>query len=213
MSFKRLLAVGLMALLCAGTATAASQLNAVQLTPAPNAATVNLRTTGSYAHKEYRPDEHLMLVDLTGVAADPAIDRAATVNSAALTGYKLSTYTSASGSQVTRVELTLGNGVTANVTDESYGLKIQLNSGAPFVAVTSSGSSSPSPVAVTPARKRRSRQSSQLGGQPIRKSICNSGRCLQASFGIASHSHQSASCSCHADGPQCPGAPDEYAPD
>jgi len=75
MRFKRLLTVGLMALLGAGTATAASQLNSVQVTPAANAATVNLRTTGSYAHKEYRPDEHLMLVDLTGVTADPALAR------------------------------------------------------------------------------------------------------------------------------------------
>ena len=70
MRFKRLLTVGLMALLCAGTATAASQLNSVQVTPKANTATVNLRTTGSYAHKEYRPDEHLVLVDLTGVTAD-----------------------------------------------------------------------------------------------------------------------------------------------
>jgi len=120
-----------MALFCAGTATAASQLNSVQVTPTANAVTVNLRTTGSYAHKEYRPDEHLMLVDLTGVTAAPAVDHTAAVNSAALKGYKLSTYTSASGSEVTRIELELGDGVTANVNDESDGLKIQLSSGGP----------------------------------------------------------------------------------
>ena len=71
MGFKRLLTVALMALFCAGTATAASQLNSVQVTPKANAATISLRTTGSYAHKEYRPDEHLALIDLTGVTADP----------------------------------------------------------------------------------------------------------------------------------------------
>ena len=152
MRFKRLLTVGLMALLCAGTATAASQLNSVQVTPAANAATVNLRTTGSYAHKEYRPDEHLMLVDLTGVTADPAVDRTAAVNSAALKSYKLSTYTSASGSQVTRIELVLGDGVTTNVSDESYGLKIQLNSGEPAISASSVGSSAPS--ASSPAAPR-----------------------------------------------------------
>jgi type IV pilus assembly protein PilQ len=145
MRFKRLLTVGLMALLGAGTATAASQLNSVQVTPAANAATVNLRTSGSYAHKEYRPDEHLMLVDLTGVTADPALARTAPVNSAALKSYKLSTYTSASGSQVTRIELVLGEGVTTSVSDESYGLKIQLNSGGPTISASSVGSSSPSP--------------------------------------------------------------------
>jgi type IV pilus assembly protein PilQ len=130
MKCTRLLTVGLMALFCVGTATAASQLNSVQVTPAATAATVNLRTTGSYVHKEYRPDEHLMLVDLTGVTAAPAVAHTAAVNSAALKGYKLSTYTSASGSEVTRVELELGEGVTANVNDESDGLKIQLSSGA-----------------------------------------------------------------------------------
>ncbi len=127
--FKRLLTVGLMALFCAGTATAASQLNSVQVMPSANAATVNLHTTGSYAHKEYRPDEHLMLVDLTGVTAVSAVDHTATVNSTALKGYKLSTYTSASGGEVTRIELALGDGVSVSVNDVSDGLKIQLSSG------------------------------------------------------------------------------------
>ena len=65
MKFKRLLTAGLMALFCAGTATAASQLNSVHVTPKDNTATVSLQTTGSFAHKEYRPDEHLLLIDLT----------------------------------------------------------------------------------------------------------------------------------------------------
>ncbi len=103
MKFKRLLTVGLMALLCAGTATAASQLNSVQVMPKANTATVNLRTTGSFTHKEYRPDEHLLLVDLTGVTADAAVERTATLNSAVLKSYKLSSYTSASGGDVTRI--------------------------------------------------------------------------------------------------------------
>jgi type IV pilus assembly protein PilQ len=148
MTFKRLLTVGLMALFCAGTATAASQLNSVQVTPTATAATVNLRTTGSYAHKEYRPDEHLMLIDLTGVTAASAVDHAAAVTSSALRGYKLSTYTSASGSEVTRIELALGDGVSVSVNDVSDGLKIQLNTGG------SSTSASPAPLASVPAPTR-----------------------------------------------------------
>ena len=115
MKFKRLLTVGLMALFCAGTATAASQLNSVQVTPKANTATVSLRTTGSFAHKEYRPDEHLLLVDLTGVTTDPAVERTVALHSAVLKSYKLSSYTSASGSEVTRIEMTLGDNVTADV--------------------------------------------------------------------------------------------------
>ena len=60
MKFNRLLMAGLMALLWAGTATA-SQLNSVHVTPKANTATVTLQTTGTFAHKEYRPDDHLML--------------------------------------------------------------------------------------------------------------------------------------------------------
>ncbi|PSH03973.1 MAG: hypothetical protein CXZ00_09160 [Acidobacteria bacterium] len=128
MKFKRLLTVGLMALFCAATATAASQLNSVQVTPLENSATVNLRTTGSFAHKEYRPDAHMVLVDLSGVTADPAVERAAALNSAVLKGYKLSSYTSASGSEVTRIELTLGDSVSVAVKDNSDGLQILLSS-------------------------------------------------------------------------------------
>jgi type IV pilus assembly protein PilQ len=141
MKFKRLLTVGFMALFCAGTATAASQLNSVQVTPAANSATVNLRTTGSFAHKEYRPDEHMVLVDLTGVTADFTVERTAALSSAVLKGYKLSSYTSASGSEVTRIELTLGDGVGIEVNDKNDGLQIVLRGGGTTAATRSSVSS------------------------------------------------------------------------
>ena len=129
MKFKRLLTVGLMALFCAGTATAASQLNSVQVTPKANTATVNLRTTGSFSHKEYRPDDHMLLVDLAGVTADAAVAQTAALSSAVLKSYKLSSYTSASGSDVTRIELELGEQVTADVNDVSDGVQILLTGG------------------------------------------------------------------------------------
>jgi type IV pilus secretin PilQ/predicted competence protein len=159
MKFKRLLTVGLMALFGAGTAMAVSQLNSVQVTPNANTATVTLRTTGSYAHTEYRPDQHLVLVDLTGVAAAPSIERSVALNSAVLKGYKLSNYTSASGGEVTRMELVLGDGVSVQVNDKSDGLQILLSSGVTIASVrppvvTSVASSFPSAstptMAVTP---------------------------------------------------------------
>jgi type IV pilus secretin PilQ/predicted competence protein len=142
MKFKRLLTVGLMALLCAGTAMAASQLNSLQVTPGANNATVNLRTTGSFAHKEYRPDAHLVLIDLTGVTAEPSVERTAALTSAVLKSYKLSSYTSASGSEVTRIELALGDGVGVEVIDRSDGLQILLSGGGSSVTVTSPAVSS-----------------------------------------------------------------------
>ncbi|HVJ05533.1 MAG TPA: type IV pilus secretin PilQ [Candidatus Saccharimonadales bacterium] len=136
MKCKRLLTVLLMALFCAGTAMAASQLNSLQVTPKENTAVVNLRTTGSFAHKEYRPSEHTVLVDLTGVNADAAIERVATVSSAVLKSYKLSDYTSASGSHVTRIELALGDGVGVEVVDRSDGLQILLSGNASTAPVS-----------------------------------------------------------------------------
>ena len=142
MNFKRLLTVGLMALFGAGAAMASSQLNSVQVTPKANTATVTLRTTGSYAHTEYRPDQHLVLVDLTGVTAAPAIERSVALQSAVLKGYKLSSYTSASGGEVTRMELALGDGVSVEVKDKSDGLQILLSSSASHAPAAPAGVSS-----------------------------------------------------------------------
>jgi type IV pilus assembly protein PilQ len=149
MRVKRLLTVALMALFCAGSATAASQLNAVQVTPKDNTATVSLRTTGSFAHKEYRADDHLLLIDLTGVTLDAGIQRTATVGSSVLKSYKLSSYTSASGSDVARIELVVGDGVSFDVADKSDGLQILLNgAGAPKPSTTAApvASSAASPI-------------------------------------------------------------------
>jgi type IV pilus assembly protein PilQ len=133
MKVKRLLTVGLMALFCAGTATAASQLNSIQVTPTATTATVSLRTTGSFAHKEYRPEDRLLMVDLTGVTASADVAPAASLNSAVLKSYKVSRYTSASGSEVTRIIFTLADQVTADVNDVSDGLQVILV-GAPATA-------------------------------------------------------------------------------
>ena len=177
MKFKRLLTVGLMALICAGTAMAASQLNSVQVTPGANKATINLRTTGSFAHKEYRPDAHLVLIDLTGVTADSAVERVASLTSPVLKSYKLSSYTSASGSEVTRIEMAIGDGVSVEVVDRSDGLQVLLSGGGSNVstpvpaiisvasffpsASTSAQSTAVAPKSVVPATVEPSHPSTQ----------------------------------------------------
>ena len=150
MKFKRLLTAGLMALICAGTATATSKLNSVHVAPKANTATVSLQTTGSFAHKEYRPDKHLLLVDLTGVTSDPALVRTVVFRSPVLKSYALSSYTSAAGTAVTRLELALGDNVTADVIDVSDGLQILLSVGGPSSASapasTTASTSAPAPA-------------------------------------------------------------------
>ena len=155
MKFKRLLTAGLMALFCAGTATAASQLNSVQVTPTANTATINLRTTGSYAHKEYRLDEHSDDGRSDRRNRRPAVEREVSLNSAVLKSYKISRYTSASGSEVTRIAFALGDQVTADVNDVSTGLQVLLTGGAP--GTTSGATSSASlfgPFPTPPAVKK-----------------------------------------------------------
>ena len=141
MRVKRLLTVALMALVCAGTATAASQLNSVQVTPKDNAAVLSLRTTGAFTHKEYRADDHLVLVDLSGVTPDAAVQRSASLSSSVLKSYRLSSYVSASGADVTRVELVVGDNVSLQVADQPDGLQITLLA----------SSAKPSTVAPAPA--------------------------------------------------------------
>ena len=77
------------------------------------------------------------------------------MNSAVLKGYKLSSYTSASGSEVTRIELELGSGVSLEVSDKSDGLQVLLSSGGTAAAASapaaSTASSAPSLLMTTTA--------------------------------------------------------------
>jgi len=158
MKFMRVLSAGLMALLCAGTALAASQLNAVHVTPKGDTATVSLQTTGSFAHKEYRPEEHMLLIDMTGVTSDPNLVRTVLFRSPVLKSYALSSYTSAAGTEVTRLALMLGDNVSAEVVDASGGLSIMLSGGdvvsASAMAKNGSASSPAAMAKSTPPRRR-----------------------------------------------------------
>jgi type IV pilus assembly protein PilQ len=171
MKFKRLLTVGLMALFCAGTATAASQLNSVHVTPKDNTATVRLQTTGTFAHKEYRPDGHMLLVDLSGVTGDPSLVHTMVFRSPVLKSYTISSYTSAAGIEVTRVELTLGDNVTADVIDASDGLQILLSgsgsSAASAPASTKDGASQSAAAAATLAPPKPALQENAKPSHPL----------------------------------------------
>ena len=182
MKFKRLLTAGLMALFCAGTATAASQLNSVHVTPKDTTATVRLQTTGTFAHKEYRPDGHLLLIDLSGVTADPSLVRTVAFRSAVLKSYTLSSYTSAAGIEVTRVEITLGENVTADVVDASDGLQVLLSGGGPSVG--SAPSSNPA-GASRPRRRflRLPRRRRKAPVRPIR--FCKASRRQRKRLGLS----------------------------
>jgi len=145
MKFKRMLIVGVLALAGVGTAMAySSQLDAVQVKESEKQVVIDLKTTGSFAHKEYRADQHLMLVDLTDVTPDSGLMRELTRSSALLKGYKVLTYTSASGADMTRISLQLGDSVTVDVKDQAPGLEVVLSqSPAPAPATAASTADAP----------------------------------------------------------------------
>jgi type IV pilus assembly protein PilQ len=139
MKFMRMLAVGWIALICIGTAAAASsQLNSEHVHETDKALTVSLRTTGPCAHKEYRADQHTMLVDLIDAGADSSIQKLLESNSTLLKGYRLMSYTSASGAEVTRLSLELNDDVSVNVQEQSNGLDVVLTHLAMEAAVPAS---------------------------------------------------------------------------
>ena len=128
MKFKRMLIVGVLALAGVGSAMAySSQLDAVQVKESEKQVVIDLKATGSFAHKEYRADQHLMLVDLTDVTPDSGLMRELTRSSALLKGYKVLTYTSASGADMTRISLQLGDNVTVDVKDQVNGIELALS--------------------------------------------------------------------------------------
>ena len=136
-----------------------------------NTATVRLQTTGSFVHKEYRPDGHLLLIDLSGVTTDPSLVRTVMFRSPVLKSYTLSSYTSAAGIAVTRVEITLGDNVTADVIDASDGLQVLLSGGesgaASAAASSTAGTSLPAPVAAAVATPKPASEENANSSHPL----------------------------------------------
>jgi type IV pilus assembly protein PilQ len=206
MRFNRLLMAGFLALVSVGTA-AAAQLNSVQVTPKANTATVTLKTTGTFAHKEYRPEEHLMLVDLTGVTSDPSLTHATPMNSAVLKRYAVSTYTNASGMVVTRLELSLGDGVAADVVDASDGLRIMLT-GVPETAAAAKPpvASAESKPAATPASKSATAVAAKPAAAVPAKPAVAAAKSSAASSATSSATQNSAPTAAKASSPATPAA-------
>src|SRR3569832_292671 len=118
MRLKQLLGI-LMLLVAMSTmaAAAGSQLNNVAVSSNGNATTVPIHATGAFTHNEYRPEDKVLLVDLAGVSATSLQNKQKTLGLAAVKSYRVLTYKGASGAEVTRVELALGDNVALKVQD------------------------------------------------------------------------------------------------
>jgi type IV pilus assembly protein PilQ len=145
MRLKQLLSLMVLLLMCAGMAAAAgSQLTTVGVSSKGNTTMVTLSATGSFTHNEYRPEDRVLLVDLTGVASNTLREKQKALDSAALKSYRVLSYRSANGVEVTRVELSLGDAVSVNVNDAKGQVNLQL------VSNSTKAAASPAPAKVEP---------------------------------------------------------------
>jgi type IV pilus assembly protein PilQ len=134
--------LGFMMLMVAiATAASASQLTGVAVQAKGNTSTVVIRANGAFTHTEYRPTESLLLVDLTGVSAAKLDNQARTLQGMpGVEGYRVTGYRGASGTNTTRVELTLAANAVVNVNESKDALAVHVSSDAPAAAAIEEGS-------------------------------------------------------------------------
>ena len=151
MRLKQLL--GILMLLVMATsmlaAAAGSQLNNVAVTSNGNSATVTIHATGAFTHNEYRPEDKVLLVDLAGVSAASLHEKQKSLGLTAVKSYRVLTYKGASGAEVTRVELALGDNVALKVQDMPGAVQLQLSAPAGAAATVAT----PAPKSVAAARE------------------------------------------------------------
>ncbi|HET6936503.1 MAG TPA: AMIN domain-containing protein, partial [Candidatus Angelobacter sp.] len=136
MRLKQLLGIFLLAIGMSAVAAASdSQLSGVLVKNHENAGTITILANGAFTHSEYRPTDNLMLVDLAGVSVAHPDAKVHPVFAPGVRSYRISTYRAPSGSEVTRIEVSLIPGATVKVNEISGGLELNVT-GAPAAPPT-----------------------------------------------------------------------------
>lgn len=149
MRLKQLLVVSLVLLLCCAFAFgAAPQLANVSVVAQGNSTTVTLHASGTFTHNEYRANDRLLLVDLTGVAAGKLHERERSFQVPGVESYRVVGYKGKGGVDVARLELRLTQAAKVDVTQVEGGVALLVTpSGATASTVA------PKTVAAAPATK------------------------------------------------------------
>ena len=151
MRLKHTLGFMMLTVACAITASA-SQLTGVAVQAKGNTSTVTIKANGAFTHTEYRPTESLLLVDLTGVSAAKLDNQARTLQGMpGVEAYRVTGYRGASGTNTTRVELTLAANAIVNVNESKDALAVHVSSDTPAATATTSEESSIHEAATAPA--------------------------------------------------------------
>ena len=152
MRLKQLL--GVLLLPCIFVITAAAAFTAPQLTevgvaPKAGATVVSLRTSGAFTHTEYRPNDNLLLVDLSGVSAARMDGKTHLVSAPGVVSYRVLSYKSSDGADVARVELTLAAGSDVKLTEGASELDVRVASKSGNVDAPAAAVATNMPVAPT----------------------------------------------------------------
>jgi len=156
MRLKQLLGVlFLLLILSAMSAAAVSQLTKVSVAGQERATTVILHANGAFTHTEYRPADNLLLVDLLGVDPGKLKDTSQAVNRPGLVSYQVVGYRGASGSEVTRVAMSLAPGAVVRVAESAGALQIDIAAdakAAPAPSAPAAAKPAPRPAATHAAK-------------------------------------------------------------
>src|ERR1700757_2894991 len=140
MRLKQLLGTVLLATVSVSAATATvSQLGGVLVKNQDNSAVITILANGTFTHKEYRPTENLMLVDLSGVSIAQQDAKVHEVSAPGVRSYRIASYRSAGDVEVARMELALLPGAKVNVSEVEGGLQLQVSNTAVTAASTKPG--------------------------------------------------------------------------
>lgn len=127
MRLKRLLVVLLTTVMCSLMAAAAgSQLTNVSVVAQGNSTTVTMHATGTFGHNEYRANDSLLLVDLTGVSAGKLHERERAFQVPGVRSYRVVGYKGMGGVDVARLELRIAPGADINVNQAPGGLAVTI---------------------------------------------------------------------------------------
>jgi type IV pilus assembly protein PilQ len=103
-----------------------SQLGGVLVKSQDSAAVITILANGTFTHKEYRPTSNLMLVDLAGVTIAQLDTKVHEVSAPGVKSYRVASYRSGDGTEVTRLEVTLFPGAKVKVSEVQGGLELRV---------------------------------------------------------------------------------------
>src|SRR5579864_9363022 len=126
MRLKQLLGIVLLASATAMAAGTVSQLGGVLVKNQDSAAVITILANGTFTHKEYRPTDNLMLVDLAGVTIAQPDTKVHEVSAPGVKSYRVASYRAGDGTEVARLELTLAPGAKVDVSEVQGGLELHV---------------------------------------------------------------------------------------